>query len=304
MNLALKALRKVLTDPIGTAYILQEKVACNKLYDRYAVLAKRAGIDRPYFILSFDCDTTDDISVAWDIHSRLLNMGVRPVYAVPGEILKKGEPVFRRILESGGEFINHGYTEHTYFDTARDRYASCFFYDELTLNAVRDDIVRGDECLREVLGITPKGFRTPHFGTFQRPHQLRFLHDTLKELGYLFSTSTTPLYAYRLGPLFRNFGVCEIPVSGMGTSPLTILDTWGCFAAPNRTLSQEDYRREGKLAGEILGNMGTGIMNYYADPSHIHESEIFFETVGQWLAVAQSVTYGELLENLKWSTES
>jgi len=294
----LGALKAVLGNPLFAVYALRAKLGRGGLLRRYARLARNAGFDQLYFTLSFDCDTMDDIAVVWDVHSRLLDMGIRPTYAVPGELLIKGEKIYRRILEAGGEFINHGYTEHTYFDTARGEHASCFFYDQLPVATVEEDIRNGDRCLREFLGYPVQGFRAPHFGTFQKVSQLDFLHAVLAELGYLFSTSTVPLYGFRYGPLFKEFGLCEIPVSGMADRPLTILDTWGCFMAPDRVLVPEDYFRQGVAAAQTLADGGAGLLNYYADPSHIHDQEIFFKTVECWLSVAKPVNYRELMEHL------
>lgn len=295
----LDKVKKALADPARLAYMAWEKTAPAALYARYTRLAAEAGLDRLYFVLSFDCDTEDDIRVVEGVHQRLADMGARPVYAVPGELLQRGEKTYRKLAESGSEFINHGYTEHTYFDTARGAHASCFFYDQLEPAVVERDIVQGDACLKSLLGITPRGFRAPHFGTYQKPAQLRFMQGVLQGLGYAFSTSSVPLYGLRYGPAFRDFGVLELPVSGMGSSPLTILDSWGCFMAPGRRRGPEDYGREGRLAADKLAQGGVGILNYYADPCHIHDQDVFFETVAAWLAVAQPVSYGELLEVLK-----
>jgi hypothetical protein len=288
----------VLSNPYRVLYSLRAKAGRDGLYRRYRRLAEQAGFHRLYFILSFDCDTHEDAGIALKVHHRLRTLGVTPTYAVPGELLNKSERVYREIAESGGEFINHGYRDHTYFDTARGYYASCFFYDQLPLQTVRDDIVQGDRNLRGTLGIVPKGFRAPHFGTFQKPSQLRFQHNVLQELGYSFSTSTLPLYAYRFGPAFREFGVMELPVSGMGSMPLRILDSWTCFAAPARRFSPDDFVREGRLAGENFRSLGIGLLNFYADPSHIHDRDEFFDVVAHWAKVAKPVSYGELLTEL------
>lgn len=299
-------MKKILTainDPIYFAYRLYDKFSRSQLFDRYARLSRQAGFDRLYLILSFDCDTTGDIAVVEKVHERLIRMGIKPVYAVPGELLKKGESVYRRILEAGGEFINHGYKEHTYFDAKRGNHASCFFYDQLPRSIVREDIVNGDNCLKEVLGVSPKGFRAPHFGTFQRPEQLRFMQAVLLNLGYEFSTSTTPYHAFRHGPVFDDFGLPEIPVSGMGSSPLTVLDSWGCFKAPDRLLGSEDYKREGVLAASNFLRNSIGLLNYYADPSHIHDQDDYFNTVQRWCSIAEPFTYSELLSKLKCSNE-
>lgn len=287
-----------LTNPYRLLYTLRAQAGRDGLYRRYRRLAEKAGFRRLYFVLSFDCDTHEDSGTVLKVHSRLRDLGITPAYAVPGELLNKSERIYRQIAEAGGEFINHGYRDHTYFDKARGRYASCFFYDQLPLETVREDIVQGDRNLRATLGITPKGFRAPHFGTFQKPSQLRFQHAILQELGYSFSTSTLPLYAYRFGPAFREFGLLELPVSGMGSMPLRILDSWTCFAAPARRFGPDDFVREGHLAGDRFGALGIGLLNFYADPSHIHDRDEFFEVAAHWAKVAKPVTYNGLLAEL------
>jgi len=244
--------------------------------------------------VSFDCDTDDDIGVAGDVHARLADMGVPAVFAVPGELLRAGEAVYRRIAEAGAEFINHGDRKHTYFDTALGRHASCFFYDQIGREAVRADVMAGDATLREVLGVAPRGFRTPHFGTFQRPAELQFLHGMLAGLGYAFSSSTVPLFGFRFGPVFRRFGVAELPVSGMGEHPLTTLDSWACFAAPDRVFDADDYRRQGQALAQALAGGGAGILNVYADPSHVHGRGAFFETVAAWRRIAEPARFSDL----------
>jgi len=291
----LKKIGTVLTDPHRLFYSVRAQTGRDGLDRRYRRLAEQAGFRELFFVLSFDCDTAKDAEVAVKVHERLRELGVTPVYAVPGELLNAAEPAYRQILETGAEFINHGYRTHTYFDTANSRYASCFFYDELPLETVRSDILDGDRNLRETLGIEPKGFRAPHFGTFQKPAQLRFQHDVLKSLGCTFSTSTLPLYAYRFGPAFREFGILELPVSGMGSMPLRILDSWTCYEAPGRRFGPQDYVREGRLAADRFETLGLGLLNYYADPSHIHDRPEFFEAVDRWARIAKPVTYSQLL---------
>jgi len=294
----LKKIGDVLTDPYRILYSVRAQAGRDGLDRRYRRLAEQAGFRELYLVLSFDCDTQEDAETVLSVHDRLRDLGVTAVYAVPGELLNAAEPVYRKVAETGGEFINHGYRTHTYFDTERGRYASCFFYDQLPLETVRDDIVAGDRNLRSTLGIAPKGFRAPHFGTFQKPAQLRFQHGVLNELGYAFSTSTLPLHAYRFGPAFRDHGVLELPVSGMGSMPLRILDSWSCFRAPGRRFGPDDYVREGRLAADRFESLGIGLLNFYADPSHIHDRPEFFETVAHWARIARPVTYSRLLAEL------
>ena len=291
-----------LTNPHRLLYTLRAQAGRGGMDRRYRRLAEQAGFRELFLVLSFDCDTRKDAEVAWDVHQRLKKLGVTPVYAVPGEILNAGATVYQKIAAVGGEFINHGYRDHTYFDKKQGLYASCFFYDQLPPEMVRTDIIEGDKNIRATLGIAPKGFRAPHFGTFQKPSQLRFQHGVLQELGYTFSTSTLPLYGFRFGPAFKNFGVLELPVSGMGSRPLRILDSWTCFAAPNRRFGPDDFVREGKIAGDNYKSLGVGLLNFYADPSHIHDREEFYDTVAHWAKIAKSVTYSELLAALSRSS--
>ncbi|RJR32891.1 MAG: polysaccharide deacetylase [Deltaproteobacteria bacterium] len=291
-------INKAVSDPVWLAYRLRALLDRRGLWRRYASLAGKAGLQRLYFILSLDCDTVDDIAVVSEVHARLLDLGVKPVYAVPGELLRKGAKVYRGLMESGAEFINHGFTEHMYFDARRGAYESCFFYDRLPREQVRQDILAGDACLREVLGVVPQGFRAPHFGAFQKPEQLRFLHGVLKELDYRFSTSTMPFYSFRHGPVFSRFGIREIPVSGRDSSPLNILDSWTFFAASGHGFSPGDYFREGEAAADNYRHLGVGLLNYYVDPSHVHQQEAFYQTVDNWRRLARPVNYREFLEEI------
>jgi hypothetical protein len=220
------------------------------------------------------------------------------VYAVPGQLLKRGADVYGRIAADGAEFINHGHREHTYFDERLGRYASSYFYDTLAPDEIRVDIEMGDRTLRDVLGIRARGYRTPHFGTYQRPRQLGYLHDVLKSIGYQFSTSTVPLYGLRYGPLFSRFGLPELPVSGTYSRPLEILDSWRCFAAPDRLHTPDDYLREAVDLADALVKAGGGILNLYADPSHVHGSDQFFEAMEHCSARAQATSYEGLLREL------
>lgn len=269
------------------------------MFKHYAELSARAQIHKLYFILSFDCDTDEDIDSVWKVHNAVTDLGIIPVYAVPGQLLIKGEKVFQRIARTSAEFINHGYAVHTFFNEQKGRYESCFFYDKLSSTQIRDDVMRGDKVIRDVLGLKAKGFRTPHFGTFQKKSQLLFLYSVLKEMGYEFSSSTMPYFGFRYGAVFETSGIKEFPLSGMWSRPLNILDTWDSFKAENRSMNEEDYLREGKsFAQYFTRKKYCGIFNYYADPSHITGKKIFFDAIAEWARAARSITYQGLLEEV------
>jgi hypothetical protein len=120
----------------------------------------------------------------------------------------------------------------------------------------------------------------------------------LGRLGYAYSSSTVPLWGFRHGPVFRRFGLPEFPVSGTATAPLEILDSWGCFAAPGRRREAVDYAREGAAVAALYRSAGAGILSYYADPSQIHDQDVFFETVELWRSFAEPTDYADLVRGL------
>jgi hypothetical protein len=282
--------------------VLWERRAPERLYDRYGRLAREAGLDGLKLVLSFDCDTLGDAEVAWEVHERLMGLGVTASYAVPGEILERGADAYRKIAATGAEFLNHGYLEHT---IKRDGvYESTLFYDQIPLEQVREDMLAGHEAVRDVVGQEAVGFRTPHFGTFQSTEQLRFLHQVIDELGYLYSSSTVPLFGFRFGPAFTRFGALEFPVSGTATSPLDILDSWAFFAAPDRVSDAEDYERESTAVGGLYERAGAGVLSFYADPSQIHDQDVFFDAVARWREIAEPTTYAAVARELTSRTTS
>lgn len=294
----LSRLRRAAVDPLQAAYRLWSRLDRESLVSRYCALARASGLNRLFLIVSFDCDTVEDIATAAAVHEKMLALGIMPAYAVPGELLAEGASVYRAIAASGAEFLNHGHRRHTYFDAHAGHHRSCFFYNEQSSEVVEEDVTSGDRTVREILGIAPQGFRTPHFGSYQAPRHLRFLHRTLRRLGYRYSSSTSPIFALRYGPVFGRFGILEIPVSGGGDRMLTIIDSWTCFGAPVRQLGAEDYRRETLgLARRLAG--GCGVLNYYADPSHIADEPVFFETMAELARLAEPATFAQLAARLR-----
>jgi hypothetical protein len=297
--LNLERAKNAVKSPMQTAWKIAGRIHPEWLLRRYASLAKRQGLIRPRFILSFDCDTDRDIEVVEGVHSRLEKMGITPVYAVPGKLLERGAETYRRLAARGAEFMNHGHEIHCVLDGLTNTYVSSFFYDQLPRETVLRDIRLGHQSVIDVLGKAPAGFRVPHFGSFQEADQLAFLWTELEAMGYKYSSSTTPLYGFRNGPLKRvKPGFYEIPVSGCHDQPLKILDSWGFRFDPSRSVTETDYGIQfGKMAAYFSAPGGRGLLNVYADPSQIHDWPLFFdcmESVASWAAPS----YERLLEEL------
>ena len=125
-----------------------------------------------------------------------------------------------------------------------------------------EDITKGDETLTELLGIVPKGFRTPHFGSFQKKSDLKFLWKLLRDMGYEYSSSTTPIFGIRNGPMVIR-EVVEFPMTGCPSWPIKVLDSWGFRFAPNRDVREQDFINQIQLMVDSIGKGNKLIINIY-----------------------------------------
>lgn len=282
-------------DPVEAWYLVLQRLAPARLIGRVERLGHGAGLARPSFLLSFDCDTDRDIALSWDVHSRLLASGITPVYAVPGEILERGADTWRRIAETGAEFINHGYRRHTAYKGGA--YVSNLFYDQMSPEEIEADIVQGHASNTRVIGKAPEGFRVPHFGTFASEAQLRLLHRILDRHGYRFSSSSTPYIAIRRGPITRRYGLPELPVTGCVDFPLVILDSYTFRFAKNR-LGAEDYVAQVEQWAAMMDAGRRFFVNLYADPSQVADWPEFFTAMKQ-LAPYARASYRLILDEFK-----
>ena len=241
--------------------------------------ATRLGLNGPTFVLSFDCDTDLDISVVEDVHDKLFSAGIRPIYAVPGELLIQGSEVYKRISESGAEFINHGFKSHSDVSLPDRKYSGTFFYEHSEKSEIVKDIVLGHQAIRAVLGLEAAVFRAPHFGGFSKTSHLRLLWETLSNLDYQVSSSTTPFFGYLNGPLSIHDGVCELPVSGDPRKPHQILDSWSYTFSGNSSLTRIDFINALKDYSVAMDLGKVIFLNIYADPSQVYDWPEFFEAV-------------------------
>ena len=146
-------LRTLFNSPLTFYYQLRNRINNQYLWQKYLNNCRK--YKKPMFILSFDCDTKKDIEVVTDVHKKLLNKKITPIYAVPGELLEKGKKVYKKIFNTGSEFLNHGYKKHTNLEE-NNTYKSFFFYDKITPNQVVEDIEKGDKTIQKILQFKPK----------------------------------------------------------------------------------------------------------------------------------------------------
>ncbi len=238
---------------------------------RSAMLARRAGLRQPHFVLSFDCDTDADSAVVRAIHARLRSGGLSPLYAVAGEVLAAAADDYRAIAEDGAVFLNHGFRRHAALDPGSGAVTSTYFYGAVSEADWKDDIRRGDAAIGDILGQRPDGFRTPHFASFESPRDLTTLWQFLSELGYRYSSSTRPLFGLRHGPFFTRAGIVEFPVSGCLSEPGQILDSWGLIRSGDGTSRRLLDELRAYLAMMQTGQ--PGLLNLYLDPADVAADE-------------------------------
>ena len=290
--------RTALKNPSAGMVLVRERLAPQGLLKQYSSLCTKSGMNRPGFILSFDCDTKKDFEVVGDVHARLNDLEIMPVYAVPGALLQLGEKEYRKILDSGAEFINHGFAEHTIFDENKGAYVCTLYYHLIGRDAVRVDVEQGHRVLSEFLEKDPAGFRTPHFGSYQDPAELSFLHSVLKELGYRYSTSSGPLEGLQKGPVTHHYGLAEIPVTGCYHWPATILDSFTFRFSASEKFTQQSYIEEIWALSDMMKQTNLPfLVNIYADPSQVYDWPEFFEAMSK-LAQFNIPNYGQFLDGL------
>jgi len=265
-------------------------------WEPYARHARNLGLDQLYLILSFDCDTPEDIQAADEIHQWLKARGCNGVFAVPGAQLKEGAATYRKMAAEGVKFINHGAAPHTEW---RDgRYWSITFYDRMTPAEVEADIRLGHRIMTDVLGVAPKGFRAPHFGHYQQPEQLQHIYRILESLDYEYTTTTVPRFLISHGPAYRVGKLHEIPISGTYSSPLKILDSWTNLQSPYTPEITDAYSKAFiSSVKQLLRAKIPGLINYYVDPAHVAKSPFFYASLNYCLeAGIPFLTYSKFVD--------
>lgn len=276
----LKQIVKAINNPGLPQTWLMAKLASPLCTNKLIRNCKAAGMKKPCFLLSFDCDLDSDSAVVTEIHTQLTSKGIYPIYAVPGEILIDSATIYQDLFDKGATFINHGFKRHADTNMGGPSRIGSYFYDALSASEWQRDIQLGHDAITDVLGEPPNTFRTPHFGTFDSLANLEALWEFLTKNNYRFSSSTRPLFGLKYGPFFKRAGIIEFPLSGCLSQPEQILDSWGLV---NQTLSSPD-----RLIGELqkylslMQNNQPLLLNIYMDPGDIAGSPEILQVLGRF----------------------
>jgi len=259
-------------DPGQAVAWLSARLFPNLYPVRLTRLGRAAGLEKPIFVLSFDCDTDQDTAVLERLQAKLRASGLSPAYAAAGEVMAADPSIYRALARDGAELLNHGYRRHAAREARSGDVVSTFFYDAAEPDVWIEDVRRGHDAVADVCGRPPFGFRTPHFGGFEAPNELDRLWRLLASLGYAYSSSTRPLFGWRFGPAFRRHGIVEFPVSGCLDRPAQIVDSWGLV----RSSGAGSYPLVEALNGyRLLMEQGTPVLlNVYLDPADVVDDEM------------------------------
>jgi hypothetical protein len=247
-------------------------------FEGLSAKTRALAIDELLIILSFDCDTPGDAVAAQALDAQLVRRGIARSYAVPGQMLLAAAASYRSLVQNGAGFLNHGGRTHA--EQQGDRYHAVTFYDQMTSDDVVADMHEGHRIVSDVVGVAPRGFRAPHFGSFQQPAQRKLVYDTARSLGYRFCSDTLPASAYAHGPVFDVGGLYEFPLTGSRKDPNVILDSWNYLE--NRVdyrLSKDFFVRFAATVDFFADRRLPALLNFYVDPSHVANDSHFLDAI-------------------------
>ncbi len=222
-------------------------------------------LGRSVAVLIFDVDSVYDVEALPELMDLLATRGLAAGFAVVGEWAERYPDEHRLIAAGGHEVINHGFLNHCPEDDAGQLY-SCNFLSEMDLEGQKREVRMGHDSIARSLGVEPRGFRGAHFSTLRRA-QLLELYPFLKEMGYLYCSSSTHEFSphLRATPAVAG-GLVELPITTCPEHPFSPFDSWHFLEAPDRDHRDEDLLGcVSSLLGLAQANPGF-FLNIYLDP--------------------------------------
>jgi hypothetical protein len=260
---------------------------------------KSLKLQKSFLIISCDCDTQLDTESVLDVDSEFEKLGVSPSYAVPSMRIQSGLEVYRALISKGRDFLNHGYSDHVFFDSEGSAHNS-FLYSNLSKLEVCEDFTLGHEYFEKTFGILLKGWRTPHFGSFENRKNLRLIHSLCSRFDYRFSSSSSGLTGFIRGPISVSSQIREFSVTGHGTAGFGVLDSWSF-----QKVSGEEIVIDVPRFYEAYKNMEENyrgihsVINLYFDPRHIKNVPEFWEMMKFIVESRECISFIDLNRLLK-----
>lgn len=166
--------------------------------------------------LSFDCDLPEDYERLPALLDTLKAFGVRVSFGIIGKWLEKLPRIHARIVDEGHEVM-----DHTYSHPNNETWNPNRFFNQLTFEEQRAQVLDFESTCQNILGVKPVGFRTPHFGDLN----VEAVYRVLEEQGYTYSTSTMMTKT-------KSGGLPYYPRRGDFAAPGQGLDAYGVLEMP------------------------------------------------------------------------
>ena len=259
------------------------------------------GTQKPIFCLSFDCDTEEDTRELPRLLDQLDNHSIPASFALIGELVEEEPETYRTIPERNYEVVNHGYSHHTAKRPDGSFYSSRFYH-QLSVEEIRTEIFRNHELLESLIGAAVRGFRTPHFSTYQTAVNRQHIYALCREIGYDYSSSITSIHL-KGSPDSTSKDVVEIPLAGCWDDLRSPFDSWGLIAAPDRRYADDDFfDLFAKMLAASLTARNPVLVNIYVDPSHVVDFDGYHRMLGELARNRSDISllnYGQLVDSLR-----
>lgn len=243
--------------------------------------------------LSFDCDYPDDAIALPQVTELLDGYDFKASFAVVGHWLEKYTKEHESIVHGKHEVMNHTYShpDNEMLNPGRK-------FREISREEKTEEVTKCHELCESLLGVSPTGFRVPHFKHLFSND----IYGILKDVGYTYSSSTwlTNTTSYGL-PYVADEGIIEFPLSTCPSHPFTVFDTWHSLN-PERVVHKikhcgvESYLALFKELIE-MGKATGSYINIYMDPLDIPKMKHFKDMLDIMAnADLDVVTYEEYLK--------
>jgi len=263
-------------------------------FDYTVAVIKKSVTNKRFIAISFDCDLVEDIkSYKWLV-SLLKEYNLKASFACVGAYVEKFPEEHSLLCEMGHEIMNHTYSHphHKFLNPSKR-------FNKLNDQELKMEIEKAHIIIKKTLGITPIGFRSPHFGGL---HTNR-VYPILEELDYKYSSSTIASRTPSLGKPFYVNKILEIPLTPSPKYPFTCLETWGLYRAPVKYyINEKEFMN---LFKQLLSwaDKFSAPLNFYFDPVDLKNSlrlaHYIFELLVS-LKEEKNIKIGSYKEVIEW----
>ena len=221
--------------------------------------------------ISFDCDYPQDVEAFPSLLKILSKYAFKTSFACVGNWIEKYPDEHKMILDQGHEILNHTYShpDNEILNPGRK-------FRDISRIEKKEEIEKCHEICDKVLKYEPIGCRIPHFKNLFTDE----IYGILKELGYLYSSSTWVTGTKSFGmPFEAEGGILEFPLTTCPKHPFTVFDTWHSLNSPR--LSHRIIHRTEDAYYDLfkqLIDMGietNSYLNIYIDPYDVLKMEEF-----------------------------